>query len=80
VFHRMLQLPDHVRERYDVSSCDRFCMRRRPAGPSETRDDRLARTRALGVLRLTEGGGAIVRPEEFERHPGSQGRPWPGRG
>ena len=79
VFHRMLQLPDHVRERYDVSSLRQVL---HAAAPCPVHLKR-AMIGWLGPVLWeyygsTEGGGAIVRPEEFERHPGSQGRPWPG--
>jgi long-chain acyl-CoA synthetase len=79
VFHRMLQLPVERRAAYDTSSLQQIL---HAAAPCPVHVKR-AMIEWLGPVLWeyygsTEGGGTMVRPEEFEAHPGSVGRPWPG--
>lgn len=79
IFHRMLQLPEDVRRTYDVSSLTQVLHAAAPC-PVHVKRAMIA---WLGPVLWeyygsTEGGGTMVRPEEFEDHPGSVGRPWPG--
>jgi len=79
VFHRMLQIPLEVREQYDLSSLRQVLHAAAPC-PVHVKRAMIA---WLGPVLWeyygsTEGGGTIVRPEDFEQHPGSQGRAWPG--
>ncbi|MGY1723500.1 AMP-binding protein [Blastococcus sp. SYSU DS0533] len=79
VFHRMLQLPEERRARYDTSSLRQVL---HAAAPCPVHVKRRMIEWFGPVLweyyGSTEGGGTMVRPEEFEDHPGSVGRPWPG--
>jgi long-chain acyl-CoA synthetase len=79
VFFRMLQIPEERRARYDTSSLQQIL---HAAAPCPVHVKR-AMIDWLGPVLWeyygsTEGGGTMVRPEEFEAHPGSVGRPWPG--
>ncbi|MFD0851834.1 AMP-binding protein, partial [Actinomadura adrarensis] len=79
VFLRMLQIPEERRARYDTSSLQQIL---HAAAPCPVHVKR-AMIDWLGPVLWeyygsTEGGGTMVRPEEFQAHPGSVGRPWPG--
>lgn len=79
VFHRMLQLPEERRTAYDTSSLQQVLHAAAPC-PVHVKRKMIA---WLGPVLWeyygsTEGGGTMVRPEEFEAHPGSVGRPWLG--
>jgi long-chain acyl-CoA synthetase len=76
-FHRMLQLPKEVRERYDCSSTRTMIHAAAPC-PVETK---LAMLDWWGdaiyeYYAATEGGGTLVTPEEWRRYPGTVGRAW----
>jgi long-chain acyl-CoA synthetase len=78
VFHRMLQLPQEAREAYDLSSLEQVL---HAAAPCPVHVKR-AMTDWFGPVLWeyygsTEGGGTMVRPDEWDAHPGSVGRPWP---
>jgi long-chain acyl-CoA synthetase len=77
-FHRLLQLPEEVRSRYDASSCRTMVHAAAPCPPDIKR-------RMLDwwgdciyeYYAATEGGGTLVTPEEWRQRPGTVGRAWP---
>jgi long-chain acyl-CoA synthetase len=77
-FHRMLQLPEEVRARYDVSSTRTMVHAAAPC-PVETKQKMLAwwGDSIYEYYAATEGGGTLVTPEEWKRKPGTVGRAWP---
>lgn len=75
-FHRLLQLPEAVRERYDVSSL-RFVLHGAAPCPRELKERMLA---WLGPVLYeyygsTEVGTTIAYPDDWLAHPGTVGRP-----
>ena len=78
-FHRLLLLPEEVRNRYDVSSLRNVLHAAAPC-PVETKRRMLEWWGPViyEYYGATEGGGALVKPEEWLRHPGTVGRPWEG--
>lgn len=78
MFHRLLQLPDEVRQRHDLSSLRQVVHAAAPC-PVETK------LRMLDwwgeciweYYAATEGGGTLVGPDEWRQFPGTVGRPWP---
>jgi long-chain acyl-CoA synthetase len=79
--HRLLRLPASVRARYDVSSLRHVMHAAAPCPPEVKR----AILDWWGPVLYeyygaTEGGGTMVRSEEWLRKPGTVGRPWPGAG
>ncbi len=79
-FIRILELPDAVRARYDLSSLRKVLHAAAPCPPDVKR-------RIMNVFPTdsvwefygaTEGPGTIIPPAEWLRKPGSVGRPWPG--
>jgi long-chain acyl-CoA synthetase len=78
-FHRLLQLPEEVRRRYDVSSTRRMIHAAAPCPPDVKR--RMLDWWGDSIWEYyaaTEGGGTLVSPEEWRRKPGTVGRPWAG--
>jgi len=77
-FKRMLSLPEHTRERYDVSSM-RWLIH--AAAPCPVTIKRAVLDWWGPVVyeyyAATEGGGTIVTPQEWLDRPGTVGRPWP---
>jgi len=77
--HRLLALPPEVRARYDVSSLRHMV---HAAAPCPVDVKRRILDWWGPVLyeyyAATEGGGTLVRPEEWLAHPGTVGRAWPG--
>jgi long-chain acyl-CoA synthetase len=77
-FHRLLALPEEVRQRYDVSSLRHMVHAAAPCPPEIKR-------RMLDwwgpvideYYAATEGGGTLVRPEEWLERPGTVGKAWP---
>jgi long-chain acyl-CoA synthetase len=78
-FHRLLGLPEAVRKRYDVSSVRTMVHAAAPC-PIEIKQRMLDwwGDAIHEYYAATEGGGTIVTPQEWRRHPGTVGRPWPG--
>lgn len=76
MLHRLLQLPEEVRRKYDHSSL-RWVMH--GAAPCPVHVKQAAMDWLGPVLyeyySATEGGGVFIRPEEWLRKPGSVGRP-----
>lgn len=78
-FNRLLQLPDDVRAAADVSSLRYIIHGAAPCAPDVKK--RMIEWWGPVIYEYygtTEGGGTIVRPEEWLAHPGTVGRPWPG--
>jgi long-chain acyl-CoA synthetase len=78
-FHRLLALPDEVKKRYDLSSLRHMIHAAAPC-PVDVKRKMLAwwGPTIYEYYAASEGGGTIVTPEEWLRHPGTVGRPWPG--
>jgi long-chain acyl-CoA synthetase len=74
-----LLLPEEVRNRYDVSSLRNVLHAAAPC-PVEIKRRMLEWWGPViyEYYGATEGGGALVKPEEWLRHPGTVGRPWEG--
>jgi len=78
-FHRLLALPDEVKKRYDLSSLRHMIHAAAPC-PVDVKRKMLAwwGPTIYEYYAASEGGGTIVTPEEWLKHPGTVGRPWPG--
>jgi long-chain acyl-CoA synthetase len=77
-FKRLLQLPEEVRARYDLSS-HRVAVH--AAAPCSIPVKRAmiewwSHTNILEYYAGTEGGGTLIRSAEWQEHPGSVGRHW----
>lgn len=77
-FHRMLQLPDDVRSKYDVSSM-RWAIHAAAPCPVDTKRKMLEWWGPViwEYYAATEGGGTIAPPDEWVKYPGTVGRAWP---
>jgi long-chain acyl-CoA synthetase len=79
-FIRILELPDAVRARYDLSSLRKVLHAAAPCPPDVKR--RIMRVFPEGSVwefyGATEGPGTIISPAEWLDRPGSVGQPWPG--
>jgi long-chain acyl-CoA synthetase len=78
-FHRLLELPDDVRARYDVSSLRCMIHGAAPC-PHEIKRRMLDWWGPVVTeyYAATEGGGTAISASEWLAKPGSVGRPWPG--
>jgi len=78
-FHRLTRLPAEVRNRHDLSSL-RNVMHAAAPCPVELKREMLAWWGPViyEYYGATEGGGTLVKPEEWLEHPGTVGRPWAG--
>jgi long-chain acyl-CoA synthetase len=77
--HRLMQLSDDVRARYDVSSLRQVIHAAAPCPVDLKR--RLFDWLGPVVYEFygaTEGGGTLAKPRDWLAHPGTVGRPWPG--
>ena len=79
MFHRLLALPDTVKQRYDVSSLRAVIHGAAPIGVEAKK----ALIEWWGPViyeyyGATEGGGTIATSEDWLKKPGTVGRPWPG--
>jgi long-chain acyl-CoA synthetase len=77
-FHRLLQLPEDVRRRYDCSSTRTMIHAAAPCPPDIKR--RMIEWWGDSIWEYyaaTEGGGTIVSPQEWMKKPGTVGKPWP---
>jgi long-chain acyl-CoA synthetase len=77
--HRLMQLPEAVRARYDVSSLRQVIHAAAPC-PLELKQ-RLFEWLGPVIYEFygaTEGGGTLAKPREWLEHPGTVGRAWPG--
>ncbi|MBJ8345852.1 acyl-CoA synthetase [Antrihabitans sp. YC2-6] len=77
-FHRLLALPEEVRNRYDVSSL-RVMIHGAAPCPLEIKRQMLEWWGPVVTeyYAATEGGGTVISGEEWIRKPGSVGKPWP---
>jgi long-chain acyl-CoA synthetase len=77
-FIRMLQLPDDVRAKYDVSSM-KWAIHAAAPCPVETKRKMLEWWGPViwEYYAATEGGGTVAPPDEWMKHPGTVGRVWP---
>ena len=80
-FHRLLGLPEELRARYDVSSLRAMVHAAAPC-PVETKRKMLDwwGDTIYEYYAATEGGGTLVKPDEWRKHPGTVGRPWANSG
>jgi long-chain acyl-CoA synthetase len=78
-FHRLLELPDDVRARYDVSSLRCMIHGAAPC-PNEIKRRMLDWWGPVVTeyYAATEGGGTAISAAEWLAKPGSVGKPWPG--
>ena len=78
-FHRLLDLPEEVRSRYDVSSLRCMIHGAAPC-PHEVKRRMLDWWGPVVTeyYAATEGGGTAISAEEWLRKPGSVGKAWPG--
>ncbi len=76
-FHRLLGLPEALRSKYDVTSLRCMVHAAAPC-PVEIKRRMLDwwGPTIYEYYAATEGGGTLVTPEEWLRHPGTVGRPW----
>jgi len=76
-FHRLLQLPEAVRAKYDCSSTRAMVHAAAPC-PVEIKQQMLEwwGDSIWEYYAATEGGGTIVPPDEWRKKPGTVGRPW----
>ncbi len=77
-FHRMLALPDDVREGFDVSSM-RYAIHAAAPCPVDVKRKMLDWWGPViyEYYAATEGGGTLATPQEWLEHPGTVGKPWP---
>jgi long-chain acyl-CoA synthetase len=77
-FIRMLQLPDDVKQRYDVSSM-RWAIHAAAPCPVDVKRRMLEWWGPViwEYYAATEGGGTIAPPDEWVKYPGTVGRVWP---
>ena len=77
-FHRLLALPDDVKDRYDVSSTRSIVHAAAPC-PVEIKQRMLDwwGPSIWEYYAATEGGGSVVSPEQWLERPGTVGLPWP---
>ncbi len=78
MFNRLLQLPDEVRSRYDVSSLRSMVHAAAPC-PVETKRRMIEwwGDAIWEYYAATEGGGTWVSAKEWLQYPGTVGKPWP---
>jgi long-chain acyl-CoA synthetase len=78
-FHRLLELPEEVRSRYDVSSLRCMIHGAAPC-PQEVKRRMLDWWGPVVTeyYAATEGGGTAISAEEWLAKPGSVGKAWPG--
>jgi long-chain acyl-CoA synthetase len=77
-FIRMLQLPDEVRAKYDVSSM-KWAIHAAAPCPVDTKRKMLEWWGPViwEYYAATEGGGTLAPPDEWIKYPGTVGRAWP---
>ncbi len=77
-FHRMLQLPDEVKQKYDVSSM-KWAIHAAAPCPVDTKRKMLDWWGPViwEYYAATEGGGTTATPEDWLKYPGTVGKVWP---
>jgi long-chain acyl-CoA synthetase len=77
-FHRLLALPKDIRDKYDVSSLRHMVHAAAPCPPEIKKQMIEWWGNAVDeYYAASEGGGTIVRADEWMQKPGTVGRPWP---
>jgi long-chain acyl-CoA synthetase len=78
-FHRLLQLPEDVRSKYDVSSL-RNVMHAAAPCPADIKRKLMEWWGEVvyEYYGATEGGGAIAKPHDWLKYPGTVGKAWDG--
>ena len=78
MFHRLLKLPESERSRYEVSSLSHVIHSAAPC-PIPTKRAMLDWWGPViyEYYGATEGGGTLATPEDWEKKPGTVGKPWP---
>jgi len=79
-FIRILELPEEVRNRYDLSSLRLVVHAAAPCPMPVKRAfmDFVGADKVWEYYGASEGGGTVISPTEWLAHPGSVGRPFPG--
>ena len=77
-FKRMLQLPDDVKQKYDVSAM-KWAIHAAAPCPVDTKRKMLDWWGPViwEYYAATEGGGTIASPEDWMKYPGTVGKTWP---
>jgi long-chain acyl-CoA synthetase len=77
-FHRMLALPDEVRNKYDLSSLRHMVHAAAPC-PVDVKRRMIEWWGPVidEYYAASEGGGTYVFPDEWMKKPGTVGKPWP---
>ena len=77
-FHRLLSLPEDVRNQHDVSSLRAMVHAAAPC-PVETKWKMLDwwGDAVYEYYAATEGGGTLAKPGDWRKHPGTVGNAWP---
>jgi len=79
MFHRLLELADEIKSKYDITSLKNVIHAAAPCPPDTKR--RMLNWWGLVIYEYyaaTEGGGAYVKPKDWLEHPGTVGSAWPG--
>ena len=79
-FTRILELPEDVRGRYDLSSLKIVLHAAAPCPVPLKRAfmDFVGAEKVWEYYGASEGGGTVISPQEWLEHPGSVGKPFPG--
>tara|TARA_Y100000590_G_scaffold468182_1_gene649888 strand:- start:1598 stop:3148 length:1551 start_codon:yes stop_codon:yes gene_type:complete len=78
-FHRLLALPEKVRDKYDCSSVQRMIHAAAPCPPHIK--EKMIEWWGESIYEYyaaTEGGGTMVSPQEWLKYPGTVGKAWLG--
>ena len=78
-FHRLLQLPEEVKDKYDCSSTRAMIHAAAPC-PVHTKQEMIAwwGNSIWEYYAATEGGGTVVGANDWSNFPGTVGKAWPG--
>ena len=78
-FHRLLQLPDKIKDKYDCSSTRTMIHAAAPC-PIHTKQAMIKwwGNSIWEYYAATEGGGTVINAEDWSKFPGTVGKPWPG--
>ena len=78
-FHRLLQLPEDIRSKYDCSSTRAMIHAAAPC-PVHTKKDMISwwGNSIWEYYAATEGGGTVVDAKSWSEFPGTVGQAWPG--
>ncbi len=78
-FHRLLALPDDIKQLYDITSLRNILHAAAPC-PIDTKQKMMAWWGPVlyEYYGATEGGGTIAKPSDWLRYPGTVGKAWEG--